>query len=133
MTSQIEVTRLSAGLYRVVANGRSDLVWVASRPGEQWAYWNGELFVVRSEEERQPRSRQVGADGHQSLTAPMPATVLKVLVTPGTAVRSGDTLMILEAMKMELPIRAAADGVVRLVACREGDLVHAGAPLVELD
>jgi biotin carboxyl carrier protein len=73
------------------------------------------------------------AEGHQSLTAPMPATVLKVLVTPGSTVRTGDTIMILEAMKMELPVRVTADGVVRTVSCREGDLVQAGALLVELE
>jgi biotin carboxyl carrier protein len=62
----------------------------------------------------------------------MPATVLKVLVAPGAAVAKGDTLVVLEAMKMELPIRAAGDGVVGEVFCREGELVQAGAPLVEL-
>jgi biotin carboxyl carrier protein len=59
--------------------------------------------------------------------------VLKLLVTPGTAVRRGDTVMVLEAMKMELPIRAARDGIVTSVACREGELVQPGVTLVEIE
>jgi 3-methylcrotonyl-CoA carboxylase alpha subunit len=58
--------------------------------------------------------------------------VLKVLTAPGVTVRGGDTLLILEAMKMELPIRAAGDASVVAVRCREGELVQAGAVLIEL-
>jgi 3-methylcrotonyl-CoA carboxylase alpha subunit len=42
-------------------------------------------------------------------------------------------LIVLEAMKMELPIRTAAEGVVRAVSCREGELVQPGTVLVELE
>jgi 3-methylcrotonyl-CoA carboxylase alpha subunit len=61
----------------------------------------------------------------------MPATVLKIHVKPGDAVKKGDTVLLLEAMKMELPIRAASDGIVATVSCREGELVPADATLVE--
>jgi acetyl-CoA carboxylase biotin carboxylase subunit len=76
------------------------------------------------------RRRTAGAAGG-ALTAPMPATVLKIHVKPGDAVTKGDTVLLLEAMKMELPIRAAGDGVVATVCCREGELVQADAVLVE--
>jgi oxaloacetate decarboxylase alpha subunit len=62
----------------------------------------------------------------------MPATVLKIGVGAGDAVRKGDVIVLLEAMKMELPVRAMADGVVAAVHCREGELVQADAPLVEM-
>ncbi len=58
---------------------------------------------------------------------------VRVDAVPGARVRKGDTLLILEAMKMELPIRAPADGVVRAVHCREGELVTPGVALVDLD
>ena len=61
----------------------------------------------------------------------MPATVVTVAVAPGDAVKKGDLVVLLEAMKMELPLRATADGVVKSVSCREGDLVQADAVLVE--
>jgi biotin carboxyl carrier protein len=67
------------------------------------------------------------------MSAPMPATVVKVLVTPGAAVSKGETVVMLEAMKMELPIKAARDGVVRAVRCQPGELVQPGLPLVELE
>ena len=63
----------------------------------------------------------------------MPATVRRILVEPGASVAKGDTLLVLEAMKMELPVRAPADGIVASVSCREGDLVQAGVTLVELE
>jgi biotin carboxyl carrier protein len=62
----------------------------------------------------------------------MPATVIKVLAKTGAHVKKGDTLVVLEAMKMELPIRATGDAVVTAVHCSEGELVQADAVLVEL-
>jgi 3-methylcrotonyl-CoA carboxylase alpha subunit len=62
----------------------------------------------------------------------MPATVVKLLVKPGDAVKKGDTLVVLEAMKMELPLRADGDATVTAVNCREGDLVQPDAVLVEM-
>jgi biotin carboxyl carrier protein len=67
-----------------------------------------------------------------ALVAPMPATVVKVHVKPGDAVKQGDVVVLLEAMKMELPIRATADSTVAAVHCREGELVQPDALLVEL-
>ena len=61
----------------------------------------------------------------------MPATVLKILVKAGDAVKKGDTVLVLEAMKMELPVRAPADATIGAVRCREGELVPADATLIE--
>jgi acetyl-CoA carboxylase biotin carboxylase subunit len=76
--------------------------------------------------------RRVAAAGQDTVRAPMPATVLKVAVKTGDAVRKGDPIVLLEAMKMELPVRAPADAVVAAVRCQAGDLVEADATLVEL-
>jgi acetyl-CoA/propionyl-CoA carboxylase biotin carboxyl carrier protein len=67
-----------------------------------------------------------------SLDAPMPGTVIEVRVEPGAAVAEGDTLVILESMKMELAIQAPADGVVADVFVATGDRVAQSAPLVAL-
>ena len=61
----------------------------------------------------------------------MPATVITVNVAVGDAVVKGAIVVVVEAMKMELPLRALGDGVVSAVRCREGDLVQADASLVE--
>lgn len=73
------------------------------------------------------------ADHLDALAAPMPATVAAVLVQPGAVVAAGDTLVRLEAMKMELAIRAPAAGRVTVVDCRAGELVQPGRPLVTLE
>jgi biotin carboxyl carrier protein len=68
-----------------------------------------------------------------ALASPMPATVAAVKVAPGQTVVRGDVLIMLEAMKMELPIVAPRDGRVRSVACKPGELVQPGIPLVDLE
>jgi acetyl-CoA carboxylase biotin carboxylase subunit len=74
--------------------------------------------------------RNASASAGRDLTAPMPATVIKVHVKAGDAVKKGDIVLVLEAMKMELPLRALGDGIVSAVRCREGELVQADATLV---
>jgi acetyl-CoA carboxylase biotin carboxylase subunit len=80
----------------------------------------------------QTTRRRSGSTSASALIAPMPATVTKVRVKPGDAVRKGDAVVLLEAMKMELPLRAPADATVAAVHCREGELVQGDAVLVEL-
>ena len=70
--------------------------------------------------------------GGKEITAPMPGTILKVNVKVGDTVKSGDVLMILEAMKMENEIMAPADGVVASVNVSAGASVEGGAVLCSL-
>ena len=67
-----------------------------------------------------------------SIDCQIPGTVLSVLVVPGQAVKSGETLLVLEAMKMENEIVAPQDGVVDTVRVSEGASVDAGDVLVTL-
>jgi biotin carboxyl carrier protein len=126
------VVRIGEGVYRVEMGGRAHLVYVAGPPDHRWAFWNGRIFRA-SQTAAMPAVRsRAKREAHQELTAPMPATVLKVLVTVGANVKKGETLVILEAMKMELPLRASADATVTAVGCREGELVQPETVLVEL-
>jgi len=126
------VVRIGDGVYRVEIDGRAEVVFVAGPPTNRWAFWNGLMFRGPRTDQTSTARLRARRDAHQELSAPMPATVLKVLVTPGTQVRKGETLVILEAMKMELPLRASADATVTAVRCREGELVQPEAVLVEL-
>ena len=65
-----------------------------------------------------------------AVTAPMPGTILKVNVTNGQAVKAGQVLVVLEAMKMENEIMAPKDGTITQVAVSKGASVDTGAPLV---
>ncbi len=66
------------------------------------------------------------------VAAPMPGTIVSVNVTQGQAVKSGDVLVILEAMKMENEIKAPADGTVASVNVNKGESVDSGQTLVTL-
>ena len=72
------------------------------------------------------------AAGATTITAPMPGTILKVNVTAGQAVKKGDVLMVLEAMKMENEIMAPADGTVSSVNITTGATVESGTVLCTL-
>ncbi len=75
-----------------------------------------------------------GSGGEQSVVkAPMPGTVIRLLVSEGDTVRARQPLVVLEAMKMETPLTSPYDAVVRAVHVEEGASVAAGAPLVELE
>jgi 3-methylcrotonyl-CoA carboxylase alpha subunit len=78
------------------------------------------------------RAGAEAADG-ASLTTPMPGTVVKVLVQEGDEVEEGQTLLVLEAMKMEQSVEAPHAGTVRALPFAEGDSVPGGAVLAELE
>ena len=66
----------------------------------------------------------------EAVDSPMPGNILKVNVTAGQAVKAGDVLVVLEAMKMENEIMAPKDGTVTQVLVSKGSTVDTGAPLV---
>ena len=74
-----------------------------------------------------------GAHEQSSVTAPMPGTVIRVLVEPGAEVAPRQPLVVIEAMKMETPLVSPFAATVRAVHVAEGDRVGSGAVLVELD
>ena len=67
------------------------------------------------------------------ITAPMGGKVLDVKVKPGDSVNEDDEVIIIEAMKMELPIVATGSGTVKEVKCKMGDTIEADAVLVVLE
>lgn len=70
------------------------------------------------------------AAGETAVTSPLPGVILDVCVKEGDAVKRGQTVMVLEAMKMENAIEATADGTVTAIKVGKGDSVLEGAPLV---
>jgi biotin carboxyl carrier protein len=124
-----ETVRLTRDGQLVRSDGdRRGPAWAIADGPRRWVYYEGCVYVlvVPAAGRRRPSPTQA------SLTAPMPATVRQVRVAAGDRVSRGDTLLILEAMKMELPVRAEADGTVVAVHCREGEMVQPGRPLIDV-
>ena len=74
-----------------------------------------------------------GAAGSVVVKAPMPGTVVKIEVSAGQAVKAGDDLVFIEAMKMETPVKAPKDGTVVTIDVAKGESVDSGKVLVTLN
>lgn len=91
---------------------------------------NGGQWSIEKVDARKRRQRSSVRSESGALTASMPGQVLEVLVAEGDEVNKGDTLVILEAMKMEMRVSATVDGKVETVKCKNGDVVKRGQTLV---
>jgi acetyl-CoA/propionyl-CoA carboxylase, biotin carboxylase, biotin carboxyl carrier protein len=97
---------------------------------ERWVAAGPDSFSHRLVE---PVVEGAAAGAHGALEAPMPGSVLSVLVTAGDEVEEGDVLVVVESMKMELTVAAPRAATVRTVDVAEGDQVEQGQALVELE
>jgi biotin carboxyl carrier protein len=107
---------------------RTERMYAVKAGDVVWVFHDGQVFRL---EEAEPRRK--AAQSHGSLTAPMPATVISVNVAPGDRVTAGQTLVVLEAMKMELPVRAPGEGRVAAVHCSPGELVQPDVSLIDFE
>lgn len=107
-------------------------VAMAEAGDSRWVFLNGQVAQIETAAPSAERKRSKGR-GDTAVMAPMPATVVTISAAPGQRVSQGDTLIVLEAMKMELPLRAPRDGMVKAVHCAKGDLVQPGVHLLEFE
>ena len=126
------VRLLSVGdeVHRVIARKRDGR-------GRYTLWLDGHRYEVEALDERSRTIRDMtaasaGPKGPAPLVAPMPGLIVRVTVAAGDAVRAGQGLVVMEAMKMENELRAAADGTVKAVHAKPGTAVEKGAVLVEL-
>ena len=110
----------------------SRIAYAVTDRTQTWVFIEGRTYVI-DDADRAGDARAHSTDDQVALSAPMPATVVAITATPGQEVAAGDLLVMLEAMKMELPISAPRAGRVKALMCHEGELVQPGVPLVEMD
>ena len=122
---------LAEGGWLLTLDSGQTLAYAARQGAARHAWAGGESFALTAVEARAARRRSVSA-GAGDLTAQMPGQVAAVLVEAGEAVARGQTLVVLEAMKMEIRVSAPADGVVSRLLVRPGDVVERGQRLVEI-
>ena len=130
--SAFTVTALGNGRYRVSGRRRQRLAYAAGPPTARWVFLDGLVYVIDLTASG-GGSQVRGLHDEMALASPMPATVATISVKPGQDVSQGDELIMLEAMKMELPIKAPRDGRIKAVACSVGELVQPGVALIELE
>jgi acetyl/propionyl-CoA carboxylase alpha subunit len=128
--SGIDVVALGDGRFLVSDGSSTRLAYAVASGRERWVFLDGRVFLVGSS--AAARTRASSTDHADALAAPMPATVVRIEVAPGETVARDTLLVMLEAMKMELPIRAPRDGRVSAIHCRVGEIVQPGVPLLEI-
>lgn len=116
--------------YTIKEGDRNVRVAVATDASATWVFMDGNVWRI---DNAPPDARRGKARGESSVMAPMPATVVAINTAPGKTVTEGETVIVLEAMKMELPIKAPRSGVVRAVNCATGELVQPAVPLIEIE
>jgi len=126
-----DVQALGDGWFLVTDGDARWRVAIADGPEGRWVFVNGQVALI--EQARLPSTRKRSQHGEAGVMSPMPATVVAINAGAGQAVIEGDTVIVLEAMKMELPIKSPRTGVVKAVHCAKGDLVQPGVVLLEIE
>lgn len=123
------------GVYAVILDGRCYDARVEETPTRLVVVLDGFRFEI---DVRDPRrwtrnDSARGGEGVQTVVAPMPGKVVRILVAPGDTVRAGQGLLVVEAMKMQNEIKAARAGSIVTLTTREGATVSAGEVLLTIE
>lgn len=117
-----------------IVKGKPYHFYVARDKDAVYIYGNGRHYVFSEEKQQEfsPQSRRAGSNGGDYVASPMPGTIIKIQCAEGDSINENDTLVIVEAMKMENMLRSPVSGTVDKIHNNEGDLVEAGKPIVEI-
>ncbi len=127
----VEILRVEDGKLELLIGGRRVTAYVSSENAKRWVTINGQTFVLTKSSGTGRKSS--GHDHVSDLMAPMPGLVRSVNVSEGESVVKGQTLLVLEAMKMEIRIQAKNDGVVKKLFVKQGQTVEREQMLIEIE
>jgi len=135
---EADIRRIEATGYSVLLNGRSFAFHILPGNGGYTANVDGSAVAITVETERSRFLRKftsaaMDATRTTSITAPMPALVVRIEVQPAQEVKEGQGLIVLEAMKMENEIKSPRNGVVKQIHVPQGKAVEKGEILVTLE
>jgi biotin carboxyl carrier protein len=97
-----------------------------------WVHFNGRTFAVDAQPQSRKRKKAAGGTS-DTVFAPMPGKVTKILVKPGQDLSKGQAVLVMEAMKMEYTLKSDIAGKVALIDCQTGDQVVLGKALVKIE
>ena len=134
----VDLLRVDSSLYSLLIGGRSYEVDLLEVEDAFMVLVDGQPFLVEIQDEQERRLRAaVGKEmvraAKRTVAAPMPGKVVKLLVKPGDAVKAGDGVIVVEAMKMENELKAPAPGTIKEIRVAEGKAVSAGEVLVVIE
>jgi biotin carboxyl carrier protein len=130
-TFPVEARPLPDGAWLLTLGGVQFTVYGAAGKTTRSVHAAGKTFSLAVPDTRAKRRGASGAGG--DLTAQMPGQIVDVLVSEGDSVQAGQTLVILEAMKMEIRVTAPGDGRVRHLLVEKGAVVERGQRLLEME
>ncbi len=119
------------GKLNLLIDGQHVTAYISSENTKRWVTVNGQTFVLTKSSGARKGGHALHAAGE--LTAPMPGQVRAVNVSEGEAVTKGQTLLVLEAMKMEIRVHAPQDGVVKKLSVKQGQTVEREQILIEIE
>ncbi len=131
----------NAGQYHILKEGKSHRAQLSHNPNNPKAITillNGTEHTVTIKDAVDQKVDEMGLSIIEDPTAgdimaPMPGLILEIMVAAGDTVIKGDSLLILEAMKMENVIKAEADGIVKSVSLSKGDTVEKNQLIIEME
>ena len=133
---RVRVLSRSQERWTLEVNGQIEDVLVSERKDELLIDWNHQTFAIRVSPLRKKLARSLlppETPRVASLTAPMTGKVITVLAVEGEAVREGQGLVIIEAMKMQNELKSPKSGTVTTCNVQEGEIVNGGELLFEID
>lgn len=130
-TVDVEILRAEDGKLDLLIDGKRVTACVSSENTKRWVTVNGQTFVLTKSSGAR-RSGHGGQHAAGELTAPMPGQVRAVNVSEGDVVTKGQTLLVLEAMKMEIRIHALQDGTVKKLFVKQGQTIEREQVLIDI-
>lgn len=133
---QVDSQRISENCISLLVDGKAYTVFIADDKTKRYISVQGEQFCIeeaKAETETRSMAEASTLKGIPTISSPMPGKIVKILVREKDKVRKGQSLVIVEAMKMENEIRSPGAGIVKKINFKEGDLVDAAEPIVELE
>lgn len=129
-TVNVQILRAANGRLDLLVDGQRVTAHVSSDMAKRWVTVNGQTLMLTKTSGAKQGVRHEHAGG---LIAPMPGQIRSVSVSVGETVKKGQTLLTMEAMKMEIRIQALKDGVVKSVSVTQGQTVEREQILVEVE
>jgi len=136
MSFEADIRPVSENSVSILVDGRSYLAYIVEDKDKKLIWLGGRQVAIREPGQGDKafhKGEEKTQEAQLRIAAPMPGKVIKINVAEGEEVRKNQTLVIVEAMKMENEIKSSIDAVVKKIYAAAGELVDSEKPLIELE